>query len=207
MDWTDLDIDQAAEEVWKRNHTRTKLDTIKAMMRGEKETPHALTGYRRDADFKQQQIALGQVAERLAAARLNKLDPTAHHLLAPDNNNSRDIYVARGGVVAPDQGYQVKVGDPNEHIYYTLRDRLRSGNNDSIILDGSLYHSGTLQGFTPYKGEVLKQLLDETGTEVIGMPGLTSLAKTIRDREASDSTLERGMLKIVEIAKKLRYGY
>lgn len=75
MDWTELDIDQAAEEVWKRNHTRTKLDTIKAMMRGEKETPHALTGYRRDADFKQQQIALGQVAERLAAARLDKLDP------------------------------------------------------------------------------------------------------------------------------------
>ena len=37
MDWTELDIDQAAEEVWKRNHTRTKLDTIKAMMRGEKE--------------------------------------------------------------------------------------------------------------------------------------------------------------------------
>ena len=65
MDWTELDIDQAAEEVWKRNHTRTKLDTIKAMMRGEKETPHALTGYRRDADFKQQH-AVSRVIHQIA---------------------------------------------------------------------------------------------------------------------------------------------
>lgn len=207
MDWTDVDVDQAAEEVWKRNLTRTKMDTIKAMMRKEKETPHALSGYKPDASFKIQQIALGQVAERLAAAKLNHNDPTVRHLLAPDNNNSRDIYVVRNNRVDPDKGYQVKIGDPNEHVFYTLRNRLRGGNKDSIILDEQLYSGGELKGFTPYKGEVLKKLIDETGVEVIGLPGLTSLAKTIRDKEAATNPVDKVMLKIIEIAKKLKYGY
>lgn len=207
MEWTDIDIDQAAKEVWKRNRTKTKIETIKAMMRKEKDTPHALTGYTPEASFKVQQIALGQVAERLAAGKLSRNDPTVSHLLSPDNNNDRDIYVIRGGSLVPEEGYQVKLGDPNEHIFYTLRNSLRRGNKDSIILDGDLYRDGELQGFTKYKGGVLKELIDKTGVKVIGMPGLASLAKTIRDKEASKDPLKSGALKILELVKKIKYGY
>lgn len=207
MEWTDIDIDQAAEEVWKRNRTRTKIETIKAMMRKEKETPHALTGYNPEAGYKIQQIALGQVAERLAARKLSSGDPTVSHLLSPDNNNDRDIYVVREGVVVPEEGYQVKLGDPNEHVFYTLRNSLRRGNKDSIILDGDAYRDGEFVGFTQYKGGVLKELVDKTGVKVVGMPGLASLAKTIRDREASKDPLKTSALKIIELAKKIKYGY
>jgi hypothetical protein len=180
MNWTDidnLDLDQAAQAVWERNQTRTRLETIRRMLAGEGVVADE-AGYKPDGDFKHQMVNLGPYAERVVARLLTKGDNIA--VRAPDNNNSRDIYIISNGQVQP-HGAQVKLGDPNEHIFYSLRKRLASGNRDTIILDDSLLEDGKLgSNFTPYKRSVLQSDLDRTGVRVVGVPGLVSRARTER---------------------------
>lgn len=180
MNWTDidnLDLDQAAAAVWERNHTRTRLETVKRMLAGEGVVADE-AGYREDGNLRHQMTNLGPYAERVVARLLTKGDNIA--VRAPDNNNSRDIYIINNGRVQP-EGAQVKLGDPNEHIFYSLRKRLASGNRDTIILDDSLLSNGKLgPDFTPYKRSVLQSDLERAGVKVIGIPGLVSRAKTER---------------------------
>jgi hypothetical protein len=154
MNWTDidnLDLDQAAQAVWERNHTRTRLETVRRMLAGEGVVADE-AGYKPDGDFKHQMVNLGPYAERVVARLLTKGDNIA--VRAPDNNNSRDIYIISNGQVQP-HGAQVKLGDPNEHIFYSLRKRLASGNRDTIILDDSLLEDGKLgSNFTPIQPRV-----------------------------------------------------
>lgn len=184
MNWTDidnLDVDQAAQAVWERNHTRTRLETVKRMLSGEGVVADE-TGYRPDGNFKHQMVNLGPYAERVVARLLTKGDNIA--VRAPDNNNSRDIYIINNGQVQP-EGAQVKLGDPNEHIFYSLRKRLAGGNRDTIILDDSLVSGGKLSSdFTPYKRSVLQAYLDRTGVRVVGVPGLVARARTERAIQA-----------------------
>lgn len=180
MNWTDidnLDVDQAATAVWERNHTRTRLETVKRMLSGQGVVADE-AGYREDGNLRHQMTNLGPYAERVVARLLTKGDNIA--VRAPDNNNSRDIYIINNGRVQP-EGAQVKLGDPNEHIFYSLRKRLASGNRDTIILDDSLLSDGKLgPDFTPYKRSVLQSDLERAGVKVIGIPGLVSRAKTER---------------------------
>jgi hypothetical protein len=180
MNWTDidnLDVDQAAQAVWERNHTRTRLETVRRMLAGQGVVADE-AGYRPDGNLRHQMSNLGPYAERVVARLLTKGDNIA--VRAPDNNNSRDIYIISNGQVQP-HGAQVKLGDPNEHIFYSLRKRLASGNRDTIILDDSLLEDGKLgSDFTPYKRSVLQSDLDRTGVRVVGVPGLVSRARTER---------------------------
>jgi hypothetical protein len=99
---------------------------------------------------------------------------------APDNNNARDIYLIRNGQVRP-EGAQVKLGDPNEHIFYSLRKRLARGHTDTVILDDQLVEDGKLSSaFTPYKRSVLQSDLERAGVRVVGIPGLLARARTER---------------------------
>lgn len=184
MNWADienLDLDHAAQAVWERNHTRTRLETVRRMLAGEGVVPDD-HGYKPDGNFKHQQVNLGPYAERVVARLLTKGDNIA--VRAPDNNNSRDIYIISNGQVQP-HGAQVKLGDPNEHIFYSLRKRLASGNRDTIILDDRLLKDGKLgSDFTPYKRSVLQADLDRTGVRVLGVPGLVSRAQTERAVQA-----------------------
>ena len=183
MNWSDidnLDVDQAAQAVWERNHTRTRLETIRRMLAGQGVVPDS-AGYREDGNFKHQQVNLGPYAERVVARLLTKGDNIA--VRAPDNNNARDIYIITNGQVQP-QGAQVKLGDPNEHIFYSLRKRLARGDRDTIILDDSLLEDGKLgSSFTPYKRSVLQTDLERAGVRVVGVPGLLSRARTEREIE------------------------
>lgn len=180
MNWTDindLDLDQAAAAVWERNHTRTRLETVRRMLAGEGVVRDE-AGYRPDGNLRHQMTNLGPYAETVVAKLLTKGDTIA--VRAPDNNNSRDIYLISNGQVQP-HGAQVKLGDPNEHIFYSLRKRLASGNRDTIILDDNLLEDGKLgSSFTPYKRSVLQADLDRTGVRVVGVPGLVSRARTER---------------------------
>lgn len=179
MNWTDidnLDLDQAAAAVWERNQTRTRLETIRRMLAGGGVPDDR--GYKPDGDFKHQMVNLGPYAERVVARILTKGDNVA--VRAPDNNNSRDIYIVSNGQVQP-HGAQVKLGDPNEHIFYSLRKRLASGNRDTIILDDSLLQDGKLgPSFTPYKKSVLQSDIERAGVRVVGVPGLVARARTER---------------------------
>lgn len=184
MNWTDidnLDLDQAAQAVWERNQTRTRLETIRRMLAGDGVIPDD-RGYKADGNFKHQMINLGPYAERVVARLLTKGDNIA--VRAPDNNNSRDIYIINNGQVQP-HGAQVKLGDPNEHVFYSLRKRLASGNRDTIILDDRLLQDGKLgPDFTPYKRSVLQSDLERTGVKVVGVPGLVERARTERQIQA-----------------------
>lgn len=180
MNWTDidnLDVDQAAQAVWERNHTRTRLETIKRMLAGQGVVADD-SGYKPEGDFKHQQVNLGPYAERVVARLLTKGDNIA--VRAPDDNNSRDIYIISHGLVQP-QGAQVKLGDPNEHIFYSLRKRLASGNRDTIILDDRLLQGGKLgPDFSPYKRSVLQSDIERAGVKVVGVPALVERARTER---------------------------
>lgn len=180
MNWTDinnLDLDQAALAVWERNHTRTRLETVKRMLAGELAVPDD-RGYDESGNFKHQMVNLGPYAERVVARLLTKGDNIA--VRAPDNNNSRDIYIISNGQVQP-QGAQVKLGDPNEHVFYSLRKRLARGHRDTIIVDDSLLQDGKLgPSFTPYKRSVLQSDLERAGVKVVGIPGLVERARTER---------------------------
>ena len=180
MNWTDidnLDLDQAAQAVWERNNTRTRLETVRRMLAGQGVVSDT-AGYNPEGNFKHQMVNLGPYAERVVARLLTKGDNIA--VRAPDNNNSRDIYIISNGQVQP-HGAQVKLGDPNEHIFYSLRKRLASGNRDTIILDDSLLEDGKLgSNFTPYKRSVLQSDLDRTGVKVVGIPALVERARTER---------------------------
>lgn len=180
MNWTDienLDLDQAAKAVWERNQTRTRLETIRRMLAGDGVIPDD-RGYKTDGNFKHQMVNLGPYAERVVARLLTKGDNIA--VRAPDNNNSRDIYIISNGQVQP-HGAQVKLGDPNEHVFYSLRKRLASGNRDTIILDDRLLEDGKLgSDFTPYKRSVLQSDLERAGVKVVGIPGLVERARTER---------------------------
>lgn len=187
MNWTDienLDLDQAAQAVWENNHTRTRLETVKAMLSGQGAVADS-AGYREDGNFKHQMTNLGPYAERVVAKLLTKGDNIA--VRAPDNNNARDIYLIQNGQVRP-EGAQVKLGDPNEHIFYSLRKRLARGHTDTVILDDRLVEDGKLSAaFTPYKRSVLQSDLERAGVNVIGVPGLVERARTER-------TIDRGGL-------------
>lgn len=193
MNWTDidnLDLDQAAQAVWENNHTRTRLETVKAMLAGHGAVPDS-AGYREDGNLRHQMTNLGPYAERVVARILTKGDNIA--VRAPDNNNARDIYLINNGQVQP-HGAQVKLGDPNEHIFYSLRKRLARGNHDTIILDDRLVEDGKLStAFTPYKRSVLQSDLERTGTKVVGVPGLLERARTERriDRGGVSGVLAR----------------
>lgn len=184
MNWTDidnLDLDQAAQAVWERNQTRTRLETIRRMLAGDGVIPDD-RGYKADGSFKHQMTNLGPYAERVVARLLTKGDNIA--VRAPDNNNSRDIYIISNGRVQP-HGAQVKLGDPNEHVFYSLRKRLASGNRDTIIIDDRLLQDGKLgPDFTPYKRSVLQSDLERTGVKVVGVPGLVERARTERQIQA-----------------------
>ena len=183
MNWSDidnLDVDQAAQAIWERNHTRTRLETIKRMLSGEGTIPDE-RGYKEDGNFKHQMVNLGPYAERVVARLLTKGDNIA--IRAPDNNNARDIYIISNGRVQP-HGAQVKLGDPNEHIFYSLRKRLARGDRDTIILDDSLLKGGKLgPDFSPYKRSVLQADLERAGVRVVGVPGLLTRARTEREIE------------------------
>lgn len=180
MNWTDienLDIDQAAQAVWERNNTRTRLETIRRMLAGEGVVPDD-RGYQTEGDFKHQMVNLGPYAERVVARLLTKGDNVA--VRAPDNNNSRDIYIINNGRVQ-DHGAQVKLGDPNEHIFYSLRKRLASGNRDTIVVDDRILKGGKLgPDFSPYKRSVLQGDLERAGVRIVGVPGLVERARTER---------------------------
>lgn len=184
MNWTDienLDIDQAAQAVWENNHTRTRLETVKAMLAGQGAIPDT-AGYRNDGNKRHQMTNLGPYAERVVARILTKGDNVA--VRAPDNNNARDIYLINNGRVL-DHGAQVKLGDPNEHIFYSLRKRLAHGHRDTVILDGDLVEDGKLSAaFTPYKRNVLQSDLERAGVRVVGVPGLLARAETERGIQA-----------------------
>lgn len=184
MNWSDidnLDIDQAAQAVWENNHTRTRLETVKAMLAG-KGVVEDTSGYRADGNLRHQMTNLGPYAERVVARLLTKGDNVA--VRAPDNNNARDIYIINNGQVLP-QGAQVKLGDPNEHIFYSLRKRLARGHSDTVMLDGRLVEDGKLSAaFTPYKRSVLQSDLDRAGVKVVGVPGLLARAETERAVQA-----------------------
>lgn len=193
MNWSDidnLDLDQAAQAVWENNHTRTRLETVKAMLAGKGSVPDT-AGYREDGNLRHQMTNLGPYAERVVARILTKGDNIA--VRAPDNNNARDIYLINNGQVQP-HGAQVKLGDPNEHIFYSLRKRLARGNRDTVILDDRLVEDGKLSAaFTPYKRSVLQSDLERTGTKVVGVPGLLARARTERriDRGGVNGFLAR----------------
>lgn len=193
MNWTDidnLDLDQAAQAVWENNHTRTRLETVKAMLAGQGAVADT-AGYREDGNLRHQMTNLGPYAERVVARILTKGDNIA--VRAPDNNNARDIYLISNGQVQP-HGAQVKLGDPNEHIFYSLRKRLARGNRDTVILDDRLVEDGKLSAaFTPYKRSVLQSDLERTGTKVVGVPGLLERARTERriDRGGVSGLLAR----------------
>jgi hypothetical protein len=180
MNWSDidnLDLDQAAEAVWKNNHTRTRLETVRKMLAGQGVIPDD-RGYREDGNLRHQMTNLGPYAERVVARLLTKGDNVA--VRAPDNNNARDIYLIRNGQVRP-EGAQVKLGDPNEHIFYSLRKRLARGHTDTVILDDQLVEDGKLSSaFTPYKRSVLQSDLERAGVRVVGIPGLLARARTER---------------------------
>lgn len=180
MNWSDidnLDLNQAAEAVWKNNHTRTRLETVRKMLAGQGVIPDD-RGYREDGNLRHQMTNLGPYAERVVARLLTKGDNVA--VRAPDNNNARDIYLIRNGQVRP-EGAQVKLGDPNEHIFYSLRKRLARGHTDTVILDDQLVEDGKLgSAFTPYKRSVLQSDLERAGVRVVGVPGLLARARTER---------------------------
>ena len=180
MNWSDidnLDLDQAAQAVWENNHTRTRLETVRKMLAGQGVIPDD-RGYREDGNKRHKMTNLGPYAERVVARILTKGDNVA--VRAPDNNNARDIYLISNGQVRP-EGAQVKLGDPNEHIFYSLRKRLARGNTDTVILDDQLVEDGKLSAaFTPYKRSVLQSDLDAAGVRVVGVPGLLARAETER---------------------------
>lgn len=203
MHWTDidnLDLDQAAQAVWERNHTRTRLETVRRMLAGDGVIPES-RGYREDGDFKHQMVNLGPYAERVVARLLTKGDNVA--VRAPDNNNARDIYLINNGRVL-DHGAQVKLGDPNEHIFYSLRKRIARGDRDTIVVDDHLVEDGKLgSAFTPYKRSVLQADLDRAGVRVVGVPGLLARARSEREIERGGLTglLHRAKL----VGQNLKY--
>jgi hypothetical protein len=203
MNWSDidgLDVDQAAEAIWQHNHTRTRLETIRSMLGA---APTDLKGYRPDGDYKHQMVNLGPYAEKVVARVLTDGDNIA--LRSPDNNNARDIYFVNNGRVQ-DRGLQVKLGDPNEHIFYSLRKRLARGHADDIVLDDSLVSDGRLgEAFTPYKRRSLQTAIDGAGVRVLGVPGLLARARTERAIDASRG-VRSGILRMVRAGQNLKYS-
>lgn len=174
-----LDLDQATEEIFKNNKTKTRKETIRRMLAGTYSIPEPLKGYDPNGSFKHTQVVLGPFAEKVVARALSNKDDI--FLQPPDNNNSRDLYKISKGKVQS-KGLQVKIGDPNEHIYYSLLKRLNSNNSDGIVLDASLVEKDKLGGkFTDYKRRTLQAEVDRNQAQIIGIPGLVARAKTERN--------------------------
>lgn len=179
-----VNLDEAAREIKKLNRTRMREDTIRTLL----DSPErGADGYRPEGDYKHQQVTLGPYAEEVAAADLGRDGKL--YLQPPDNNNDRDLYVIDQGKIQP-KGLQVKLGDPNEHIFYSLLKRIERGHRDDLVLDRSLTDGGRLgSAFTRYKRDKLQAALEGADISVIGVPGLAARAETRRRIQQGDSPL------------------